>query len=81
MGLVKTPSFLETPTMPRDLHLVRSSSTFFKSGMWFNLIKSASLVETLIPKYLIFQIAVEWRIGDRRRNSLEELFDFNQFIE
>ncbi len=40
--------------MCRDLHLVRSSSTFFKSGMWFNLIKSASLVETLIPKYLIF---------------------------
>ncbi len=35
--------------MGRDLHLVRSSSTFFKSGMWFNLIKSASLGETLIP--------------------------------
>ncbi len=40
--------------MGRDLHLIRSSSTFFKSGMWFNLIKSASLGETLIPKYLIF---------------------------
>ncbi len=40
--------------MGRDLHLVRSSSTFFKSGMWFNLIKSANLGETLIPKYLIF---------------------------
>ncbi len=40
--------------MGRDLHLARSSSTFFKSGMWFNLIKSASLEETLIPKYLIF---------------------------
>ncbi len=45
--------------MGRDLHLVRSSSTFFKSGMWFNLIKSASLGETLIPKYLIFS-RLQW---------------------
>uniref|UniRef100_A0A3B3QAK8 Uncharacterized protein n=1 Tax=Paramormyrops kingsleyae TaxID=1676925 RepID=A0A3B3QAK8_9TELE len=40
--------------MVRDFHLARSSSTFFKSGMWFNLVKSASLGETLIPKYLIY---------------------------
>ncbi len=51
--------------MGRDLHLARSSSTFFKSGMWFNLIKSASLEETLIPKYLYFQIAVEWKNSGR----------------
>ncbi len=64
----------------RDLHLVRSSSTFFKSGMWFNLIKSASLEETLIPKYLIFPdcsgVEEFWK-----EQLIGRTVDFNQFIE
>ncbi len=66
--------------MGRDLHLVRSSSTFFKSGMWFNLIKSASLGETLIPKYLIFpdcsRVEEFWK-----EQLIVRTVDFNQFIE
>ncbi len=65
--------------MGRDLHLARSSSTFFfKSGMWFNLIKSASLEKTLIPKYLIFPDAVEWK--NWKEQLIGRTVDFNQLL-
>ena len=67
--------------MGRHFHLARSPSTFFKSGIWFNLVRSASLGETLIPKYFIFPdcSGVEEELW--KEQLIGRTVDFDQLIE
>lgn len=66
--------------MCTDFHLARSS-TFFKTGMWFRLVKSASLGETLMPKNLIYRDCNDVNEELWKKQLIRGIDDFNQFIQ